>query len=130
MPKKKDNIAYVILRGYYSDRHILAVTLDKKRAKRFEKLYGDSYVQEYVLDRYAQGGTSTLFKINFCKSTGAVRGVWIDEYGYEFEDGYIDDYSEDDGLIFYVWATDEEHAKKIAFDRRAEILAKEAGVNA
>ena len=128
---------YVITKGYYSDYHICAVATDPDKAKRLAQLYTDKWddarVEEYDTDNVMCLLEGRLpFSVHF--SGGVVWHVSDDkEYLYNFEPGVIER-TEYPHLpsnvceIVRVYAPDEETAKKIAIDKRAQYLAEKAGI--
>lgn len=122
---------YIITRGGYSDYHICAVTLDKKRAKKLVKLYSDRFdkanIEEYTLNEAIE---RAVYGVVF-DADGVCRRVKVDEYDIGYKDGYVDtDYDLDEGplTIYWVEAADEAHAMKIAQDRYAHDKAKKEGI--
>lgn len=116
---------YVIMRGDYSDRHIVAVTCDKQKANKIKQCYSDDYGEA----RIEQWEESAL---NF-------DGYYRIEYNtldnnYEIEkqlpeDVYDDvnsicEYYHKDGFRVVVQAENKEIALKIARDLFAEYKAK------
>ena len=130
---------YVITKGSYSDYHIVAVTLDPVRANKLARLYSDRFsicaVEEYTLNEAKE---PQVYRVAFPR--GKAPYAKLGEYRFTFdgEDGDIDPHEYDvkydtrddfeDEFVVYVSAADEDHALKIAQDRRAEYLAREAGV--
>lgn len=145
---------YVILKGEYSDRHIVGVAIDKEHRDAIMEACAarDKYDDEPYVEEYDTEYWSPLLK------GGRAYHVLFDEEGTAFavikhsEDDELDDdidlYFEHKGvdkfeeetiqetcgicngiyMIANVIALDERHAKKIAIDKRAEYLAKEAGI--
>lgn len=119
---------YVIEKGCYSDRHIVAVTADRQRADNLARLFSDDYdscsVEEYELDEAKT--ESALYTVRFMED-GTIA---VNRGEYEWhEHGDVADYPLDDSVMrVWVRASDEEHAKKAAQDRRAAYLAQKAGV--
>ena len=122
---------YVITKGDYSDYHICAVTLDKERAQKLQKMYTDGIniaeVEEYIPNEAKP--MMFLFGVEFYK--GQFIRFKADEYKF-YDDGNIevslDFYSDEWHDIVWVEAADEDHALKIARDRLAEVKAKKAGI--
>ena len=126
----ENNKVYIITKGSYSDYHICAVTLNRDTAEKLAKKYsedelGEALIEEYVLD-------------DFTKCERYMYCVCFNEWGISCN---FDEYEHTEKIVYnknartsvnrmvvYVKAKDEEHAKKIAQDRRAEYLAKEQGI--
>ena len=125
-PKK----VYVITRGAYSDYHICAATLDKDTAEKLAKKYSEeswdnAVIEEHVLEDFTEGE-----RFMYCVSFGNY-GMSCSFEEYEHKENIVyhkNKRTGEDSMIVYVKAKDEEHAKKIAQDRRAEYLAKKEGV--
>lgn len=125
-PKK----VYVITKGTYSDYHICAVTLDKDTAVKLAKKYSEeswdeAVIEEHVLEDFTEGE-----RFMYCVSFGDYgMSCNFEEYEHkEYIACYKNKRTGKDRMIVYVKAKDEEHAKKIAQDRRAEYLANKEGV--
>lgn len=120
--------AYVITRGSYSDYHICAVTLDKDRAEKLRKMFSDHWnkanIEEYTLDeKKKRRKYGVMFDVE-----GAFKRFYAEECDLH-DDGFIDDWNDDDGgITVWVESADEAHALKIAQDRLAEYKAKKAGI--
>lgn len=129
---------YVLEKGEYSDRHIVALFSDKKLAEKAMILAGDdAFVEEYELDslklpNHPQGCLAWRVYINvtdnsiqsICQQNG------LDE-SFEPRGRYIDNshYSHSSSLYMVnCWARDQEHAEKIALDKyyqwKYEILSQ------
>lgn len=138
-----DKIVYVIEAGEYSDRYIMAVTMDKEKAEWMERRYGSVsdpvHVIEYVLDADIPEELDELHPVYkvIVDNKGQIKSVRVDHYTNEtnyqthgeFLRGpyYRDTLYE---LYFngYCTARDEEHAKKIIKDFRSKKLSEELGL--
>ena len=134
---------YIILRGHYSDKHICGVATNPDIAERIRMFcsdpdpeydYGHAYIEEYDTDIwYPLGQGGKLYRA-WMYSDGRVDVQNITEdYEYDFylqgKGGNVWRYgSGNDTLRTNVFAINEEHAKKIACDRRAEYLAMKEGI--
>ena len=116
---------YVIEKGAYSDRHIVGVCLDKKKADEIAKaisvnIYNQAYVTEYDTDQ---------FIISPLRWT---VGYYTHKWSAEYDDYNLHtQYTESTALNrhnFIVYADTKEQAIKIAQDLRAEYLAKKKGI--
>ena len=122
---------YVITKGAYSDYHICAVAATKEIAEKLQKIYSDEYswadsmIEEYDLNE-AMDDVRVFYIVTFEDDSVS---VCFDEYGEkESIHFYKGNKWQSDRLIVCVRARDEEHAIKIAQDRRAEYLAKKEGI--
>ena len=127
---------YLVSSGSYSDYSVRGIYSTLEKAEARARLVSDANeVSEFELDEgieLIQQGLNSW-----------VVDVWDDGEIRAFQDGYS--FSEAAGgqvtdrrnqgqcgrhiaFHFYVFARDEAHALKIAQDKRAEYLAKEAGV--
>ena len=138
-----DKTVYVLEAGAYSDRYIVAVTMDKEKAEWMERRYGSVSnpisVTEYVLDENIpeeRGELHPVYKV-IVDNKGDVKSVKIDFYtdktnyvtnGEFFTRPY---YSGTKFQLYfngYCTARDEEHAKKIIKDFRSKKLSEELGL--
>ena len=122
---------YVITKGAYSDYHICAVASTKEIAEKLQKIYSDEYywadamIEEYDLNE-AMDDVRVFYDVTFENNRVS---ACFNEYGEkESIDFYKGNGWKSDRLIVCVRARDEDHAVKIAQDRRAEYLAKEQGI--
>lgn len=119
---------YVITQGSYSDYHIITVFSDEQAAESFAKLISEkgdtATVEDYELDRYVPQAREGLMPFY----------VWMTRDGNGEVDGSHILY--DDRLSLLptptpdrirlrgtVWALDEQHALKIANEKRAFLIA-------
>ena len=114
---------YIITKGAYSDYRIVAVVLDKKRAKEIVKAVSDpkwsfeeARIEEYDTDTFA---TQYAYDVNYHDKRWYAE---IDEYADHQSNHAYNDHS------FLVFAKDKDHAIKTAQDMRAEYLAKKKGI--
>ena len=129
-----DKIVYVIEAGEYSDRYIMAITMNKEKAEWMERKYGsiDSPVQitEYVLDADIPEEREELYPVYkvVIDDKGQIESVCIDQY--TDKTNYATNGKLMRGLYFngYCTARDEEHAKKIIKDFRSKKLSEEFGL--
>lgn len=125
-PKK----VYIITKGAYSDYHICAATLDKNTAVKLAKKYSEDSWNEAVIEEYNLENFTKGERFMYCVTFGNY-GISCSFEEYEHTENIVyhkNAFTGEDRLIVYVKAQDEEHAKKIAQDRRAEYLAKKEGV--
>lgn len=118
---------YVLEKGEYSDRHIVALFSDKELADKAMILAGDdASVEEYELDslklpKHPQGCLAWVVIINV--TDNSIQSIYQqDGLDVNFKPGgrYMDNsrYSHLSSLYMVnCWARDQEHAKKIALDK-------------
>ena len=132
---------YIIARGYYSDKHICGVTLDKDKAHILKKAYdgkddeydgNEAYIVTCETDQCLteiEDGLKVFRCLIDNKASPVIMEEDLDYVGSkdfkvkEFNHGSFDCW-----YLVYVWARDKDHALKIAADKIAEYKAKEAGV--
>lgn len=122
---------YVVTRGEYSDYHIIAVCADKANAEKIAERIDRESCNEYDkcdIEEYEDGKalfkeTLSAYFVNF--ERGTVR-KGKDDTEYAVTGTY---WESKDGTIWgmYVFAKDEEHAMKIASDKRAMLMAQKIG---
>lgn len=119
-PKK----VYIITKGAYSDYHICAVASDKNMAEKLCRAYTNNDRHKARIEEYDLNERPEDVRIRYCvEITDDDVEVCVDDYdNKEHEFGDMGDFTA------YVLARDQEHAVKIAQDRRAEYLAKKEGV--
>ena len=135
MDEKKK--VYVVTAGSYSAYHICGVTLDYEKAKEMQKRYwigpyDEASIEEYVLDNYADRGFNPgddlvpVYEIRI----NPKGKIWYSKVSYYAARGeHENEFSllQHDYFVALVEA-DEERAKKIACDQRAEMLALKNGL--
>lgn len=114
---------YAITKGYYSDYHICALTLDEEKAKRLQQIYTNRY-NEASIEVFKDGEGADLSIYYYC-----------DENGCNPE---IEDYPGDEEVVVNkftkkiygvrLYAKDAAHAEKKAHDMIAEYKAKQANI--
>lgn len=110
---------YVVTAGEYSDYHIECVTFDRKWAEARAKRCG-GLVEEYNPDEERRLFTD-MYRVSFTGFAMSCTKI-VDKTSTE------EIYGDADGVVVIVYAKDEEHAKKIAQDKRAEYLARVFGI--
>ena len=129
-----DKIVYVIEAGEYSDRYIMAITMDKEKAEWMERKYGSIdepvHITEYILDADIPEKMDELHPVYkvIVDNKGQIESVCIDHY--TDKTNYATNGKLMRGLYFtgYCTARDEEHAKKIIKDYRSKKLSEELGL--
>lgn len=130
-----DKIVYVIETGEYSDRYIMAVTMDKEKAEWIERKYGSFsdpiHITEYVLDEDIPEEREELYPVYkvIIDDKGQINSAYIDFYTNETN--YVTNGKLVPGGLYFIGfctARDEEHAKKIMKDYRSKKLSEELGL--
>lgn len=122
---------YVVTEGDYSDYHIVGVCTSQESAKRIQQIasgdYHEAKIEEYEADKFNIKPTYNYYGVSVYKNGSATANI----DGYIFEPYEVRDYCNAKHTCAFsvdVFAQDEEHAKKIAFDLIAEYKAKEKGI--
>lgn len=119
---------YVVTKGDYSDYHIITATTDEATAKKiaedFSNEWGEAEVEIYE-------DAKTYFKKSWFvrfDTKGHVSELREnrDEYAYQYINRCYFDVNK--GVYIYVCADDANSAVKIAAEKRAEFLARKAGI--
>lgn len=111
---------YIVTSGSYSDYHICGVYSDIAKAQEAVELYGDeSRVEEFEVDVFPEHPPGLLAYV-----------VYMDEQGKsDVRRTHVAGHSEWCGgagrgqMVFSVWAKDEQHAVKIANEKRVVLIA-------
>ena len=118
---------YAITKGEYSDYHICAITADKDKAERLQKIYTDHY-EDAEIEEYEENDEKYLES----------RMIWFYD-AYKDEAKKTGDFGDgEDESIWdstysgicgaYVVASDAEHARKKGQDMIAKRKAELAGI--
>ncbi len=122
---------YVVMKGYYSGRHIAAVTLDKEKAQLLQERFDDGDVAE--IEEYDTDNVDDAYEAY--KLGYNLYFVGFDDRDKIYllcEDKSINGEKEQhnwDTHRYYVWAKDEKTAKRIAIDRHAMWKAQQEGIS-
>ena len=115
---------YVVTQGSYSDYHISGVAIDRETAELIKaRCYDDPEIEEYDTDDFTPLKDRRPYRVGIPKA-GAISVKLIETLPgspgkvFEYKWGHIVD----------VYAKDEDHALKIAFDKVAEYKAEKKGV--
>lgn len=120
---------YAVTKGAYSEYHIVALTLDKKKAEEMAKLHTykyknktnkKEYVDEAWVDEYEDGEELVLPTWDVWFHDGNVNRAEMNDFEYKNE--HISE------SHVRVNAKDKESAIKIACDKRAMWLAEKEGI--
>lgn len=121
---------YVVTKGHYSDYHIITATTDKKLANEIAKKFSDGWDKADVeVYEDAELYMKPVFYVGF-EQNGDVHAIYDESSSTYYYDNINECDFEVDGKRVYavVQADDEEHAIKIASEKRAEFLARNAGI--
>jgi hypothetical protein len=113
---------YVVTQGSYSSYHVVAIFTDKGIAEQLaDRLEDGNTVETYETDEYSEYVRQglMLYDVEMLKD-GATKHV--------FKTTYMDGQTSlcvwnDRTLYATVWAKDEQHAVKIANEKRAQLIA-------
>lgn len=121
MTKKRS--IYIITTGDYSSYRIVAVFDDRKLANSFAKLESGLRVESYEINLYEQQIREGLkcYRVDMDRH-GDGKVFQCDPDGYPLSHNYKNSDSPF-RLWGYVWAIDEQHALKIAGEKRAVLIA-------
>jgi hypothetical protein len=117
------NTIYILTEGEYSDYHIIGAYSSMELANKAKVLYPVSEIEEYDLDiipEHPPGMVAWLVVIvdgNLAQCS-QISPSWMNDR----------DFNQFNSWNFYIWATDKEHAEKIALDRYYKHKAQEAGI--
>ena len=129
---------YVITKGVYSSYHICAVAIDKNKAEILRKAFSDSWdeaeIETYETNQFITEIESglKLYSCSMHKDDDTSISTYNSDLEYvcskdfkvrEYKKGFMAP-----GYEVYVWAKDEDHARKIAADKIAEYKARKAGI--
>ena len=128
---------WIIQKGEYSDRHVVALATSQELADKAVEIYSGGYDKasafEMETDDFPsfppgmrpynlvmrKDGTALWVECNDFE-VAAKSGLYYEE----FAQGYtVRDFREGVRFEFFVWATDEEHAVKVANERRTQLIA-------
>lgn len=123
-------IVYVIEQGEYSDRCVVAVRETLEEAKAYVDLKRKAEGNRYFPERYSVSCFDTKGMIIYSKNAYEIHFMPDGSicYVYKIEDqtNYLDWCEYENPMIIH--ADSEEQARKIAYDRLAELKARKAGI--
>lgn len=128
---------YVVLKGCYSDTHIIGVTFDKRIAEelknRGERLSNEVHYEEWETDMFGSNADDMYFRFVVYHNYDDDSFDWKVEKDDYYEgivgcDNIMKDFSERKFMQFNIRAKTAEQALKIAQDMKAEHLAKKKGL--
>jgi len=113
---------YVVTTGQYSDYGITAICSTKEMGEYANLLYGDEAngVDEWEVDELPKHPEGKLPFTVQMKESGDSE-VKRESIGYFKEK--CEPYGDDETFCFDVWAKDEQHAVKIANEKRVQLIA-------
>ena len=126
---------YIVTSGSYSDYHICAASLDKKRAEILAEKYTDSFddatVEEYELDEFFEEAKQGYFSY-WCSCNVENGMFWqvrvgrYDSYDIGMVGKVIESFRRGQ-LTVNVLAENDEHARKIAAEKFATYVYEHRG---
>ena len=116
----EQKIIYVVTDGYYSDYQIKGVFDDETLAEQFRLHFGYHSVEEYVLNLSAPQLRAGLqvYEVRMAHD-GTVQYV---KRCSDPPNNTVEFWGDDSCMHTEMWAKDEQHAVKIANERRAQVL--------
>lgn len=116
---------YVIMKGNYSDKHIIGVTSNEQKAQKIKECYSDKW-KEARIEEWQEDDLcfNNYYTIKY-DATDDVYSVEKESPEFiEYNLNSICEYRNRDGFSVNVQAENEETALKIAIDLYAEYRAK------
>lgn len=124
---------YVVMKGCYSDKHVVGVTTNETVANRLvEKFQGKYSWDKCSIETYGDGETmlEPAYRVRFNNSGEVIScSLCTDEYDYHCV-GEIERWGSGNNAVIdiYVSAKTSEAAIKIAAEKRAMYLAEQNGL--
>lgn len=122
---------YVIEYNNYSDSYIYGVVEDEEVAKEMIKRLGCRFTYDEFDTKSISLQKLIPYEIGITNNGRIYLEEPLDPFMREYDNENKNKISieyEDGDLVFLIWAKDLDRAKKIAYDMRAEYLAKKEGV--
>jgi hypothetical protein len=120
------NTIYILTEGDYSDYHVIGAYSSMELANQAKVLYPDSEIEEYDLDIIPEHPPGM---VAWCV---VIRDNTVsDSYQIAPSLGFVPfpyEWDYENHMLYRLWATDKEHAEKIALDRYYQHKAQEAGI--
>ena len=111
---------YLVTDGSYSDYRVLGVYSTEEKAKSAVELFhAQNDIEEFEIDAIPEHPPGMLAWSVVMEANGDTRLVRRES---PLEDRWAP-YGDGRACIFYLWAKDEEHALKIANERRTSLIA-------
>jgi len=129
-------VAYVIMAGEYSSTHVVTVTLNKEKAEKLVKYYSgredNPWIEPFELDQTPEETLDRLvpvYSVRISKN-GSANAAIHSYVNAEAPFEPLFSFTNDRDMVFCasVLAKNEEHAIKIARDKRMKMLAEEFGL--
>lgn len=131
---------YVITQGGYPDYHICAVAVDKERAVLLSRYFSDgdglAQIEEYDTEAKLPNNEVLfrlipIYKVEIRRDGRCISGIIeyhdsAEPYENHFRFGDLS--GNGDTFYAFLTANDEAHARKIAFDKRAQMIAERFGI--
>lgn len=122
---------YIVSTGSYSDWMILGIYTTPDKAEKAKADYGaENDVEEHDVDKFPQipAGLRPYNVVMTCaggllQQPQQARPLYVDGWKDKWQPWSSLRSPETQAVIFNLWARDEEHAVKIANDRRAQLIA-------
>ena len=116
---------YLVTQGTYSDYSVVGAFSDYARALDLSAILSDARVETYELDEYVEVAKRGLVPIEVLMSENGDSDVYRWENLDYPKCGSASIVADSDGpyLKCHCWASDEDHAVKIANEIRAQIIA-------
>ena len=116
---------YIVTSGYYSDHHVVSVHSTEEGAREVAKVTPDSDVEEHEVDSVGGYPKDMSLYCVLMDVTGLAEGVQMcdPEYHKGFENAFLTTVR-GPRYYHYMWARDQNHAIKIANERRMQMLAE------
>ena len=120
---------YVIMKGSYSDRHIVAVTCDQEKANKIKECYSDLW-NEADIEEWQESDIcfNNYYTINYDAIDNTYSVEKQSPEFIEYNMNSICEYYNRDGFSVNIQAENEDVALKIARDLYAEYKAKNEGI--
>lgn len=121
------NTIYILTEGEYSDYHIIGAYSSMELANEAKVLYPNSEIEEYNLDIIPEHPPGMVAWIVVIKNDNLNYSSQISPTDLS-EDFHFPYHSNFNQSNIYMWATNKEHAEKIALDRYYKHKAQESGI--
>lgn len=113
---------WLVSTGEYSDYHVIGVFSTRKKAALAQKLHNASFLEEEVLDKIPEHPPGLLPWSVDMDVDGNTHKVDRESVEYVKTNEW-EPYGDGVHVVFNMWAKDEEHAVKIANERRVKLIA-------
>ena len=119
----KTKNVYMVTYGSYSDYRVIGICSTKEIAEELKKLRGADRIERLTIDEMPERQIGLYwFSVDMDKSGNVpINGVQIKDCQYQTEEEWRP-YGDDNLIEFSMWAKDENHAIKIATERRIRLI--------